>query len=180
MTAPLIGIVLMAMVLAGAWGMLAAGYRAGDRPGQAVLDDFGPDASGEGLRFTVHNPGRQPVLLGATVRRRTVRSWCEGGYFVRVPRRTWQERLRASRHTVVCVVEPEATEAVRVPVGVAAGRRRAELVVAIGESDRLRLIHRAVALRQEPRAPQPATRGRRCARQPVASLRIDRAATRRR
>jgi hypothetical protein len=68
---------------------------------------------------------------------------------VSVPGRTWRRRLLAGRHAVVGVVEAGAAETVLVPVP-ADIPRRAELVVAVGESSRLRVVHRAVECRPAP------------------------------
>lgn len=150
MTALLLCLVSAALVLAGGWGLLTAGLRVGDRVGDTTLTAVEADAAGDGLWFTVHNGGHQAVLLGASVRRRTVRLWLEGGSFTSVPRRTAQPSLLAGEHALVRAIGAGATETVR--VGLSNAGRRAELIVTIGEADRLRVLHRAVDL---PGAPPP-------------------------
>jgi len=152
-----LALAVLVLVLGG-W-LLATGLRAGDRPGDTLISAIGADAF-QGVRFTASNPGRQAVLIGATVSRRTLRLMVEGGAFTRVPRRTDRDDLLAGRHTVVCAVGPGETQTVRVPLAeqtvegpraagcrpaVAPGRW-AQLVLAIGEPDRLRVVHRAVRL----------------------------------
>lgn len=143
MTAVLLSLALTALAFAGAFGLLAAGLRAGDRPGDTTLTTVAPDPAGRGISFAVHNPGAHPVLIGACVRRRSLRLWCEGGSFVSVPRRTSTERFLAGRQAVVGLVEPGESQTVLVPLTGAASEP-SELVVAIGETDRLRVVHRAI------------------------------------
>ena len=69
----------------------------------------------------------------------------EAGSFVQVPRRTGRGKLAAAGHALICAIDARATETVRVPVS-QRDLRRAELVVAIGEADRLRVIHRAIEM----------------------------------
>ena len=85
MIAVLLCLALMALGCSVAWGLLAAGLRAGDHVGDTTVTAIEPDGSAERIWLTVHNPGRQAVLLGASVRRRSLRLWCEAGYFVSVP-----------------------------------------------------------------------------------------------
>lgn len=141
----LLGLALMAVVVAAGWGLLSAGLRAGDSPGDIVLAAVAPDADGTTICFTAHNPGRQAVLVGVSVRRRSLRLWCEGGRFVSVPRRTARGNLLAGSHTAICAIAAGETQAVLVPVSEQVPGRAA-LVVAIGEADRLRVVHRAIEL----------------------------------
>lgn len=145
MTEVLLSLALTACVLGAGGALLAAGRRAGDRLGETIVTDVAAEAGANLLSFTVHNPGERSVLIGASVRRRSVRLRLEAGSFVSVPRRTAHPRLLAGRHAHVGVVEARETQRVRVAVADDTPRR-AELVIAIGETDRLRLIHRAVAL----------------------------------
>jgi hypothetical protein len=146
----------MALAFGCAWGLLHAGLRAGDRPHDTALTAVEPDDGGQGIWLTAHNPGRQAVLLGASTRRPGLRLRCEAGYFVTVPRRTSQEKFLAGQQALVCAIGAGETETVLVPVSVAT-RHHAELVVAVGEADRLRVVHRAVELPRslEPARPRP-------------------------
>lgn len=150
MTAVLVCFALTALVLGAGWALLLAGMRAGDRLGDTTLAAIAPDRDGGGVRVTVHNPGGQAVLLGASVVRRSLRLRCEAGYFVTVPRRASQQRRLARRHPLIRAVAAGETESVIVPV-CRGTSGRAELIVAVGEPDRLRVLHRAVDLT----GPQP-------------------------
>jgi hypothetical protein len=152
--AALLCLALTVITFGAAWGLYTAGLRVGDRVGDTTLTAIEPEADGRGIWLTVHNPGHQAVLLGASVRRRSLRLWCEAGCFVSVPRCTLREKLLAGQHALVCAIDAGATQTVRVPLS-AATRRRVELVVAIGEAARLRVVHRAVELPGPSRAPKP-------------------------
>lgn len=129
------------VVLLGGGALMIAGLRAGDRPGETTISAREADPGG-GIRFTIHNPGRKPVLLGATVRRTRFCSWLEGDTSMLVCRRISRWTLLAARHTVVCLIEPGATEIVSVPYRPTG--RRAQLVVTTGESGRLRVYRRTL------------------------------------
>jgi hypothetical protein len=142
-TATLVSLALGAVVLGFGRALLYVGSRAGDRPDDAAVSDIGPDPIGVGIRFTVTGRGPHPVLVGASLRRRGLRVRCEGGHFVSVPGRTWRRHLLAARHTLVFVVDAGETQTFVIPVA-RDTPRRAELIVAVGEPDRLRVVHRAV------------------------------------
>lgn len=116
--------------------------RNGDRVGDAWVGVADPDHSGGSVAVAIHNAGPQPVLIGASVRRRLplpgerVRS-------VSVPGRTLRGKLLASRYSAVYVIAAGEASMVTVPLP-PSRRRRAELVVAIGEPDRLRLVRQAI------------------------------------
>jgi hypothetical protein len=155
-TAALISVALGAAVLALGRALLYAGSRAGDRPDDAALSDVRAEPGGAAIRFTVTNRGSHAVLIGASLRRRSLRLRCEAGLFVTVPRRTSRGQLLASLHTVVCVVDAGEAATVLVPVPLDIPRL-AELVVAVGEADRLRVVHRAIDRgSQRPSAPPEA------------------------
>jgi hypothetical protein len=136
---------------------LTAGLRAGDRAGDTTLTAIEPDRREDGIWLTVHNPGPQAVLLGASVQRRSLRLWCEAGYFVSAPRRTSQEKLLAGQREIVYALAAGETQTVLVPVA-AVLRQRAELVLAVGEAE-LRVVHRAVELPRARRAGKPGLGG---------------------
>jgi hypothetical protein len=144
-SAVLLCVALAACLLGGGGALLAAGTRAGDRLGETIVTDVAAELGTNLLSFTVHNPGERGVLLGASVRPRSVRLRFESGSFVRVPRRTARSGLLAGRHSHVGAIDALATQRIRVAFADDTPRR-AELVVAVGETDRLRLIHRAVVL----------------------------------
>lgn len=149
MTVVLLCLALTACLLVLGGALLAAGTRAGDRRGETIVTDVAAEVGTNLLSFTVHNPGERGVLLGASVRPRSVRLRLEAGSFVRVPRRTAHPGLLAGRHSHVGAVDALETQRVRVAFADDTPRR-AELVVAVGEPDRLRLIHRAVVLSPTP------------------------------
>lgn len=145
MTAALLCLGLTALALGTGWGLLHAGLRAGDQVGDTTATAVEPDGSGQGVWVTLHNPGRRAVLLGASVRRRSLRLRWEAGYFVSLPRRTAREKLLAGQQAVVFAIGAGETQTMFVPLA-APTPQRAELVLAIGEAHRLRVVHRAVEL----------------------------------
>ena len=65
----------IAVVCVLAWGLLAAGLRAGDRPGDAAVAvtlDPGPRPV---IIATVRNPGDVPLVAGLVVRRQRLPGW---------------------------------------------------------------------------------------------------------
>lgn len=150
-TAAVLVLALTGCVLAAGVAVLAAGVRAGDRHGETIVSMVEIDRAEGVLRFSLDNPGDQAVLVGATVRRRSARMRLEAGHYVQVPRRTARRSLMAEGHAVIGAIDALETEIVSVPLP-AALPQRAELVVAVGEADRLRVLHRAVEFLESPRA----------------------------
>lgn len=110
-----------------------------------MLLDVEPSIAPRGAMVTLTNPGATPVILGMSLRRAGPRLRLESGSYVRVMTGRTTAELRAQQQTSVAVVEGGETQTVVVPAGVRV-RRRAELVVVVGERDRLRTIHRPVVL----------------------------------
>lgn len=133
-------------------GLLMTGMRNGDRLGDVRVGAVEPEDGGRCLSFVVDNPGPQPVLIGASVRRWNLRLLGESGQSVRVPRQSTRSRLLARQHTVIWAIPTGATQAVSVPLPPSI-RRRVQLVVAIGEPDRLRVVSQIVKLRRSRRSP---------------------------
>jgi hypothetical protein len=125
--------------------LFVIGMRNGDRIGDATVGAAKADAGGRWISFAVHNHAAQPVLIGASVLRSRVRRIGETGQSVSVPRRTLRNELLAGQHAVVGVIAAGETQTVLVPFARSI-RRRAELVVAIGEPDRLRVVRQPVEL----------------------------------
>jgi hypothetical protein len=136
---------LFVTVLAMTGGLLAAGMRTGDRIGETQISRVEMDPIEHAIRFTLENPGDQGVLVGASVRPRSLRLRLESGSYVSVPRMTASSDWLAGRHAVIAAVAAGERTPVVVPVppGI---ERRAELVVAVGEQRRLKVIHRAVEI----------------------------------
>jgi hypothetical protein len=168
----LVSLGLTGCLFAAAWLFAMAGVRAGDRPGDTMVSAVGVDGDGVGIRFTVHNRGRQAVLLGASLRRRSLRLWQSNASYVSVPRRTARGRLSPGEHALVCVVEPDDRMVVRLAPPPTVPRRQ-ELVVAIGEPDRLRVLHRAVTLPRARRAGPPPVSAERLAPRSVGTVDAD-------
>ncbi len=151
MTALLVSLGVMGCLFVALWLFAMEGVRAGDRPGDTTVSGVEVDGGDIGVRFTVHNPGDQAVLLGASLRRRGLRLWPSNASSVSVPRRTARDRLAPGEYALVCVVEPDDRMVVRIAPPRVVSRHLA-LVVAIGEPDRLRVVHRAVTLPRAHRA----------------------------
>ena len=134
------GAALVALVGLGIWG-----FRAADRPEDVKLIGLELDRCPPSLLATLSNPSGVAVLVGLSVRRCGIRLWLEGGGFVSLPRRTTRRRLLAARQASVAVAAAGETVTLIVPMP-ARWRRSVQLVAAIGQQDRLRVIHRRVAL----------------------------------
>jgi hypothetical protein len=148
MTALLLCLMLSVAALAIGSRVFLIGMRNGDRIGDATVGAAAADRSAGSVAFAVHNPGPQPVLIGASVRRRRLPLPGEAAKSVSVPRRTLRGKRLAARYTAVYVIPAGETQTLRVPFS-GSRRRWAELVVAIGEPDRLRVVRQAVKLRPE-------------------------------
>ena len=143
MSAALVGVV--AAAVAALVGLAIAGFRAADRPEDVTLVHVELAGRRPTLLATLRNPSGVAVLVGLSVRRCGVRLWLEGGGFVSLPRRTTRPKLLAARHASVAVAGAGETVTLTVPMP-ARWRRSVQLVAAIGQQDRLRVIHRRVAL----------------------------------
>jgi hypothetical protein len=148
-------------------GLLRAGIRAGDRPGDATVtaeaqDTGQPDEPRPVIIATVRNPGRVPLVAGFSARRRLVPGWLDAGMTVSVPRRTGRRRFRPGSQAVVGVIEAGAAASFGVPVPARA--RRYRLTAVIGQaSGRLRVFR--VPVSPESAAAGPPARAARAADQ---------------
>jgi hypothetical protein len=147
-------LIAAASVMAAATAVVIAGFRSGDRPGDATVTAAlrsvpHPDGYQHVVRAAVRNPGSVPVLVGLSVYRSRVPAWLGAGMTVTVPRRTGRRRyLPGAQHTVG-VVEPGESVCWPVPAPgpalasapASAAGRRCHLVAVIGQSGRrLRVI----------------------------------------
>jgi hypothetical protein len=129
----LIAIVVVVLVLV--CGLAVAGFRNGDRPGDAAVSAElatarQPDGDRPVILATVANRSAIPVMVGLRARR----SLTLGTLTVRVPWRTRARRYRAGGHDTVGVVLGWESAIFRVPVR-AVGRRY-RLTAVIGQSGR--------------------------------------------
>lgn len=161
MTASLLYLILSLVAFGVGCSAFAAGMRNGDRRHDAVVGLAEPDGSGRGIRFTVRNPASQPVLIGASVRRRSLRLRGEAGQFVSVPRSTLRDTLLAGQQAAVWAIAPGETQTLALALALSEPTpRRGELVVVIGEPDRLRVVRQAVRLCPRLAGDRPAGIGR--------------------
>jgi len=152
MTSILILLAVIAIGLVTGRHLFVIGMRNGDRFGDAAVGEADSDDSGRYVSVAVRNPASQPVLIGASVRSRGRGLLGQPGQSVTVPRWTSRHELLAGQHTIVWAIPARETQTVTVPVSRSIGRR-GELVVAIGEPDRLRLVRQAVRLSRPGRLP---------------------------
>src|SRR4051794_29789080 len=140
-------VALVALTIGGFW--------AADRPGDVTLTRVTLDPPRARILATVGNPGAVAVLVGLSVRRCGLRLWLESGAFVSRPRRTTRRNLLAGRYAIVAVAQAgeTVTFVVRTP---ARWRRNMQLVAAIGQQDRLRVIHQRVKPARSSRRKGPA------------------------
>jgi hypothetical protein len=128
---------------------VVAGFRSGDRPGDArvtaVLREAGqPDEPRPVVVATVRNPSRTPVLAGLSVRRARVPEWLGGRLNVTVPRRTGRRAYRPTAYPTVGIVPGDT--AVRFTVPVPAAAAAYQLTAAVGQAGgRLRVYRVRVA-----------------------------------
>ena len=138
---------LVAMTVLG-WGLVAAGLRAGDHPGDAAVTAVLAPGPPPVIIATVRNPADVPLLAGLTVRRQRRPGWLDPGLTVRVPRRTARRRLLAGAQDTVWVVPAGGQAEFRLPPPSAAAvgprraaRRRYRLTAVVGQAGgRLRVI----------------------------------------
>jgi hypothetical protein len=96
-----------------------------------------------GLLIAVTNPSEQPLLVGASLRPATWRFRLEGDLFVRVSRRTTRAELLPSNQDVLVVTEPRETAMLLIPIN-HPPKRQMQAVIAMGQQNRLRVVHRRV------------------------------------
>jgi hypothetical protein len=137
--------VLSVLGLLLAIALIPLGLRAGDGSGDALLVNVEPRFTPRGAIVTVTNPGRNSVMLGLSMRRAGLRLRLEGSSYVRVRTGSTSSDLQAGQQTGIAVLDAGETEAFMVPAGSLVAKR-AELVVVVGQPDRLRTIHRLVVL----------------------------------
>jgi hypothetical protein len=133
----------VAILLGGLYWLATAGFRNGDRPGDArvsarLVTVSQADETRPLIVATVRNPSGAPVLGALRVRAALLPDWLAGTQAVRVPRRTAGRALRPGRFVTVGVVPAGGTAELAAPVP--AGARRCLLTVPVGqEGGRLRV-----------------------------------------
>lgn len=133
--------VAAAGIFAAMFRLAAAGFKNGDRPGDAMVTMV-PEAGAVPATATVlvRNPSGTPVLVGVTARPALLPSWLAVPHDVSVPRWTLRGKFAPERYERVGVVS--AGGAAEFAVGPLARARRTVVTVAVGqEGGRLR-VHR--------------------------------------
>jgi hypothetical protein len=138
----------IAVVCALGWGLVTAGLRAGDHPGDAsVAAVLGPGPRPV-IIATVRNPGDVPLMAGLTVRRQPLPGLLDPGLTVRVPRRTARRKFLAGAQDTVGVVPAGGQAEFRLTAPALLARtgparigRRYRLTAVVGQAGgRLRVI----------------------------------------
>jgi hypothetical protein len=149
------------------WGLVAAGLRAGDRPGDAAVAAVLTPGPRPVIIATVRNPADVPLVAGLTVRRRLLpgwpcADWLDGGLTVRVPRRTARRKYLAGQQDTVGVVPARGQAGFRLEArGGPAARRRYRLTAVVGQAGgRLRVISVPVVSGGPAQAGRPAPAAR--------------------
>ena len=137
--------VLSLLALIGVILLIPLGLRAGDRAGDALLLDVRARFAPRGATVTVTNPEGTAVLVGISLRRPGLRLHLEAGSYVNIMTGRTTSDLRADQQTQIVILAAGETQTVVVPAGPRV-RRRAELVAVVGQSERLRSIHRLLVL----------------------------------
>lgn len=135
MLIPVFSLFAAAGVLAALYRLAAAGFRNGDRPGDALVAAVpAPQA------VVIRNPSGTPVLVGLTVRTALLPGWLVTPHDVSVPWWTLRGKFDPERFDRVGVVP--AGGAAGFPAPARARARRTVLTVVVGqEGGRLR-VHR--------------------------------------
>jgi len=139
------GIIGAAGVFAGLFYCLAAGFRNGDRPGDALVTaqlttGAQPDEARPLIIVTVRNRSGTPVFAALTARAALLPAGVVARHDVSVPRRTLRAKFRPGKFATVGVAPAGGTAEFAVPVRARA--RRYLLTAAVGqEGGRLR-VHR--------------------------------------
>jgi hypothetical protein len=145
------------------WGLVVAGLRAGDHPGDAAVAAVLVPGPRPVIAAAVRNPGDVPLLAGLTVRRQRLPGWLDAGHTVRVPRRTARRKFLPGAQDTVGVVPAGGQAQFRVAAsgGGLAARRRYRLTAVVGQAGgRLRVIGVPVVSRGPAGAGRPAPAAR--------------------
>jgi hypothetical protein len=136
-------IIAAAGALAGVCALAAAGFRNGDRPGDALVTALVAAAAQADeerplIIVTVRNAAGTPVIAALRARRAVLPAGVAASCTVRVARWTARRRFRPPRYATLGVVPAAGAAAFTLPVPVRA--RRCLLIVAVGqEGGRLRV-----------------------------------------
>jgi hypothetical protein len=136
---------LTPLVLVGLISLVALGVRSGDRPGEARILDISPRSTPRSCVVTLTNPGGNSIVCGMSLRRPRPRVRLEGGSYIATRSGRTDSELLATRQAQIGALAPGETRAFVVPAAAHLGRH-VELVVVIGQADRLRAAHRLLAL----------------------------------
>lgn len=135
MLIPVFCVIAAAGALAALCRLAAAGFRNGDRPGDALVTAVPATRA-----VAVRNPSGTPVIVGLTARPARLPAWLAAPHDVSVPRRTLRGKFAPGRQDCVGVVPAGGAAEFSAPAR--SPTRRAVLTVAVGqEGGRLR-VHR--------------------------------------
>lgn len=127
-------------------GLVALGFREGDEAGDACLLRVVASRGARAVSVEVCNPRPEPVLVGMSLRRVGWRMRLEGGTYSRLATRKTTPDLLPARQHVVGVVGASESGTFIVGAADTGLARRAELVVVVGQTGRLRALHRLVTV----------------------------------
>lgn len=125
--------------------LIPLGLRNGDGPRDVRVLAIDAVGGRRGASVTLTNPDRVPVIVGMSLRPAGLRLRLEGDAYVRIRTRSTAPDVLPRRQTAIAVLSPGATATFLVAAD-ADVPQRAELVVRIGQRQRLRVIHRLVQL----------------------------------
>ena len=141
----LIALAVGAVAFAGLRWCALAGFRNGDRPGdaavRAALRSSGqPGEERPVAVVAVRNPGGTPVLAAVGVRRALLPGWLAGAAGCAVPRRTARRAYRPGGFPTVAVVAVGQCAVLSAPVPASA--RRYLVIVLVGQGGGRLRVHR--------------------------------------
>jgi hypothetical protein len=139
----IVAAVLTLLSLIGVLALIPLGWRAGDKPHDARVMEVRPEPGFPVIRVRVTNPGDEPVVVGLSLRRPSLRLRLEGGHYVRLRTRQVTSDLLPGRQATVGVLAGRETGTFRVPAARGLDSRP-ELVTVLGQRGRLRTVHRAL------------------------------------
>lgn len=140
-----IACVALGLLVAGVLGLVVVGFRAGEQPGDALMDAVAPSRSPRGVELSITNRGHIPVIAALSLRRPGIRLRLEGGAYAVLRTRGTAAGLLPTRQSVIAVIPAGERERLLVPDERGLGAT-AELVAVIGQPGRLRTLHRLVRL----------------------------------
>lgn len=125
--------------------LVPLGFREGDKPGDARVQNVEAWSYPRVVTAEITNPASVPVMVGISLRSPSLRLRLEGGTYARLRTRKTTRDLLPAEQTVIAVIDAGESQRFVIPADPGLGKRAA-LVVITGQPGRLRTIHRELRL----------------------------------